>query len=343
MRHILLVMLFLLSMTTQALSLRDDYPKRYVVKRGDTLWDIAGLYLHKPWEWKALLQANSHIKNPDKIYPGALLVLRFYHKKPYIQVVSNGTVVLSPHVRTLPPDDPIPAIQLIDILPFLDASLVMDKNRLRRAPYILAFKAEHMMAGQGDEVYVKNLHRCCMMPINGPIPYAIYRPGRAVYSPFRKGCLGYKAELVGYGELASGGDPAIVLITEMTDGIKLNDRVMYDDFEGFNLYFEPKEPPRSIHAAIIDIGDDFKQGAVGSVVLLDRGQDAGLEPGDVLAIYGAKRLVCQKRRACRRRSVALPRERVGELMIFRTFTKTSYGLVIRSIRSVQLKDRVTNP
>lgn len=343
MRQLLLAVLVVLSMTAQALSLREDYPKRYVVKRGDTLWDIAALYLHKPWEWKALLNANSHIKNPDKIYPGAVLVLRFYHKKPYIQVLSNGTVVLSPHVRDLPPDDAIPPIQLIDVLPFLDASLVMDRNKLKRAPYVLAFKTEHMMAGQGDEVYVKNLYRCCTTPKNGPIPYAIYRPGRPLYSPFRRGCLGYKAQLVGYGELLAGGDPAIVLITELTDGIKLNDRVMYNDFEGFDLYFEPREPSVHVRAAIIDIANDFKQGAVGFVALIDRGKDIGLEPGDVLAIYGKKRLVCQKRRACKRRSVALPRERVGEMMIFRTFSKTSYGLVIRSTRAIELKDRVANP
>ncbi|PID64699.1 MAG: peptidoglycan-binding protein, partial [Gammaproteobacteria bacterium] len=48
---------------------RTDAPDRYVVKRGDTLWHIAGLFLKNPARWKEIWHANPKIKNPNKIYP----------------------------------------------------------------------------------------------------------------------------------------------------------------------------------------------------------------------------------------------------------------------------------
>ncbi|ROO25298.1 hypothetical protein SAHL_14565, partial [Salinisphaera orenii YIM 95161] len=55
--------------------IRDDAPLRYVVKPGDTLWDIAGYYLRDPWYWPQLWNDNPDIDNPHRIRPGDVLVL----------------------------------------------------------------------------------------------------------------------------------------------------------------------------------------------------------------------------------------------------------------------------
>ena len=47
-----------------AVELRRDHPDTYVVKKGDTLWDIAGRFLKRPWLWPEIWLANPQVKNP---------------------------------------------------------------------------------------------------------------------------------------------------------------------------------------------------------------------------------------------------------------------------------------
>ena len=56
--------------------LAPNAPDHYVVKRGDTLWGIAGVYLRRPWSWPQLWGMNKQaIANPHLIYPGQTLYL----------------------------------------------------------------------------------------------------------------------------------------------------------------------------------------------------------------------------------------------------------------------------
>lgn len=341
MRYILITISLLLSCSVQSLTLRADYPKRYTVQPGDTLWGIASQYLNNPWEWKTLWHANPQIKNPGHLYPGAVLELHYHQKNPYLRILSNGTIKLSPYMRPTNIENAIPAIPLMDIKPFLNASLVMDSNLLDNAPYIVSYVGQHMLGGQGDEVYVKNLHPSETLPEGATISYAVYRTGCPYLEQKTQRLLGYKATIVGYGELVRGGDPATVLLTEITEGVRIRDRVMLNDYPEFNLSFEPKTPLYPIKANIIDLPPTYTQGAVGLVALIDRGQDAGLEPGDVLAIYSHKRFIPDPLYS--NKSILLPRERLGELMIFRTFSTTSFALVVHSDRVIHLNDIVTNP
>lgn len=341
MRCLFIILLFLLSFGADALSLRSDYPRRYVVQPGDSLWEIAQKYLDNPWEWKALWHANPHIKNPNRLYPGAVIELRYYQRNPYLHVLSNGTIKLSPYVRPMPIGNAIPPVPLLDIKPFLNASLIMDQDRLQNAPYVVAYMGERMLGGQGDQLYVKKLHPSTVMPKGATIAYAVYRPGCPYFDPKTQELLGYKATLVGYAELMRGGEPATILLTEITEGVKIKDRVMLNDYPEFNLYFEPSAPLYPVEGKIIELPPAYTQGAIGLVAVINKGQNAGLEAGNVLGIFSPRRVVADPLK--QNSSVTLPRERIGDVMIFRTFSKTSLGLVVRSNQTVHLMDIVTNP
>lgn len=349
MRYLLLLFCLVVVIPGYTYTLRTDAPSRYVVKQGDTLWGISCRYLTNPWEWKSLWHANPQIKNPKRLYPGAVIELRYDRHRPYLKVLSNGTIRLSPFLRPEPLDDPIPAISLEDIRPFLDGSLVLDKASLANAPYVIAFMTEHMLGAQGDEVYVENLCPNYELPPGVTISYAIYRPCGVYLEPVTKRCLGYKATLIGYAELVRGGNPATILLTDIKQGVNIEDRVMPNNHPEFDLYFEPRAPSMPIKGEIVDLPGDYSQGAEGLVVVVDRGQDAGLLPGDVLGVYSRPRGVSNthyryvKNGPCQFPCVMLPPERIGEVMVFRTFTHTSFALVMRSIRAIRKLDIVTNP
>ncbi|WP_173236220.1 LysM peptidoglycan-binding domain-containing protein [Legionella antarctica] len=345
MRFFLLFFCFTLSSANHALSLRADFPPRYVVQNGDTLWNIASRYLKNPWEWKALWHANPHIKNPNRLYPGAILILDYYKSTPYIRVLSNGTIKLSPDIRAHPLDDAIPPIPLNQIRPFLDASLILDEDVLFRAPYVVAYMGERMLGGQGDEVYVKGLHPSRELPQGGTIAYSLFRGGENYVDPINKKILGFKAALVGYGELIAGGEPATVLLTNIRAGIKIDDKVLINDSPEFDFTFEPATPTNQVKGYIIELPDGMPDGnsqsAIGSVAIISIGAESGLKSGDVLGIFKKERVIPDSKHHLI--PIVLPPERIGEAMIFRVFTKTSFALIVRSTRPVYLHDVVSNP
>lgn len=345
MNYALFIFILLWSILGHALSLRADSPKEYVIQRGDTLWSIANRYLKNPWEWKELWRANPNIKNPNHLYAGAVLALDYYQEKPYLRVLSNGTIKLSPKVRPTPLDEVIPPIPLEDIKPFLDESLILDEDVLYRAPYVVALMPERMLGDQGDPVYVKGLHPSPTLPAGGTIAYSVFRSAKSFIDPLTKEILGFQAKLVGYGELIAGGEPATMLLTNINEGIKIEDKVLINDSPEFDLYFEPSAPTTAVRGIILDMPTNMpkgnSQGAVGNIIVLNIGVNAGLKAGDVLGVFAKARVVPDPRNHLV--SIKLPPERIGEAMVFRPFTKTSFALIVRSTRAVYLLDTVSNP
>lgn len=344
--YILTLLCLLLPLVSHALDLKPNAPKKYTVQHGDTLWSIANNYLKNPWEWQQLWRANPHIHNPNHLYAGALLVLDTYQNKPYLRVLSNGTIKLSPTIRRREVEEKIPAIPLEDIKPFLTESLILDEPVLQRAPYVIALSREHMLGGQGDEIYVKGLHPSPIMPQGEQIEYSLFRPAKPYLDPITRRLLGFKATLVGYAELIAGGEPATIVLTGITAGVKKEDKVLINNSPEFDLYFAPSVPDTQVQGLIIELiasgmPTGTTQGAVGSIVVLNIGAESGLKAGDVLGVYAKSRRVIDPKNHLL--SIQLPAERIGEALVFRPFTKTSFALIVRSTHAVYLLDTVTNP
>src|SRR5690606_14783060 len=138
--------------------LAPDAPKSYTVRRGDTLWDIASMFLRDPWLWPEVWYVNPQVENPHLIYPGDVLALAYgAGGTPQIRLQSGGPARLNPRLRSSPLDGAIPSIPYSAISAFLSRPTVLTEEQIRNAPHVLALRDGRLAAGAGNEVYVRNL------------------------------------------------------------------------------------------------------------------------------------------------------------------------------------------
>jgi len=325
--------------------LRADHPDSYTVQKGDTLWDISGRFLQKPWQWPELWRANPQIENPHLIYPGdtvrlvyidgqpALVVERGDGSRTYKASPSSDTK-LSPQVRATPLETAIPAINLDAIQGFLVNNRIVTPAELDAAPYVVQGDSERLVLGGGDRLYVR-----------GALPesesYSFVRRGEMYHDPVTKEMLGLEATYIGLGRVvASEGDISTFFINSSREEVQIGDRVLPTEERKVDSTFFPSAPAQPVDGQLISVFGGVTQVGQWDVVVIDRGEREGLASGNVLAIY--KRGALAKDRIARD-TVRLPSERAGLLMVFRVFEKVSYGLVLATERPLAILDEVKNP
>ncbi|HSW34521.1 MAG TPA: LysM peptidoglycan-binding domain-containing protein, partial [Steroidobacteraceae bacterium] len=123
--------------TSMSVPLAADAPDRYVVKRGDTLWDIAGVFLRDPWFWPEIWYVNPAISNPHLIFPGDVLNLVYVDGKPRLTLERGETVRLSPQMRSEPLSSAIRAIPYDLLMDFVRRPQLLDRETARRQPHVV--------------------------------------------------------------------------------------------------------------------------------------------------------------------------------------------------------------
>ncbi len=325
------------------IELNPTHPERYTVVRGDTLWDIAGRFLAKPWQWPEIWHDNPQIANPHWIYPGDVLVLSFVDGKPYLQVAQRTAVVrpeelkLSPQIRVEPLGRAIPTIPLNDIQAFLIQPKVAEEGEMQNAPYIVALAEEHIGGGAGDRVYVRGL------PASPPIGYMVFRPGKVYQDAETGDVLGYEALYVAEAEFQSPGDPSTLRITKSDREVLIGDRILPIEVEKLQMRYHPHPPAHPVWGHIIAVVDGVSQIGQWNVVIIDRGAADGIEPGHVLDIRQSGAIARDVIGPVKGEVIELPNEKEGLLMVFRTYQRVSFGLVMSATRAIHLYDAVQNP
>ena len=153
------LVLFPLVSVADRLLLKAGAPEVYTVKKGDTLWDISGMYLEAPWLWPDLWEVNPSIENPHLIYPGDRISLVYVDGVPKLRINdgASGVIKLSPEVRESPLSGAIPLIQTSDIAAWVREARIVDEVELESAPYIIAGTDDRLLLSSGDRVFVTGL------------------------------------------------------------------------------------------------------------------------------------------------------------------------------------------
>ncbi len=315
------------------------HPDRYVVVRGDTLWDISARFLRDPWRWPDVWYVNPQIQNPHLIYPGDVIVLTYVDGKPRLSLERGSLVKLSPEIRSSPLDKAIPYIPLDAINQFLTRPYVIEDDTLDSKPYMVSFGREHLMGSTDNKAYVRAIES------DEEVRFDVVRPGDPYEDADTGEILGYEAQYVGNAELQRTGDPATVLVTSVEMEVNIGDRLIPVSEDVAMDSFYPKPPSRPVSGSIISVLNGVREIGQYNVVVLDRGEKDGLAPGDVLTINqrGAKIRDLVKWVENVRTHVTLPDEPAGTVMVFRTFSRVSFGLVMRASSSIHVGDRVVSP
>jgi hypothetical protein len=323
--------------------IKSTAPDRYVVVEGDTLWDIASHFLKQPWYWPEIWHVNPQVGNPHLIYPGDVLTLYYVDGKPYIQIgdgprVSGNTTKLSPQTRVEALDGHDNRLPIQAIQQFITRPRVVSKEELDQAPYVLDAQDDRLIYGSGDRVYVRGT-----APLPQDSRYSVFRPGEALIDPVTKELLGYEAILVADAKVLKTGDPATVLLEQNEREALQGDRLLPQDDEQDHAFF-PRAPQQEVDGLIISLFDAISQIGQHQIAVLNVGERNGIEKGHVLAVHQAGRLV-QDPYAGKDQSktVVLPSEKAGVVMVFRTFEKVSYALVMDATRPMHIGDTVQRP
>lgn len=334
------LLLLALGTAVQAeIRLREGHPQQYSVARGDTLWDISARFLQQPWQWPQVWAVNPQVRNPHLIYPGDVLNLVYLDGQPRIVLQrgeSRGTVRLSPQVRREALAEAIPTIPLGKINSFLLSNrIVDDAAELERAPYILAGNAERVVSGAGDRIYARGDFAA------GPAVYGLFRRGKVYSDPKSGEVLGINLDDIGSAEVvARKDDIATLRLTRTTQEVRLADRLLPTEARQISSTFMPAAPVEAIDGLILDVPRGVTQVGLLDVVTLDKGRRDGLDEGHVLAVYKTGETVRDRVTGER---IKVPDERAGLLMVFRSYDKLSYGLVLMAQRQLAVGDKIRNP
>lgn len=314
-------------------AVRDDAPRRYTVKKGDTLWDIAGYFLDDPWYWPELWYANPEIDNPHLIYPGDVLELIWVDGKPRLRRAE--TERLSPQVRELPIEAAVPTIPLDAIRQFLEGPRMVTPEELENAPYIVQFLDEHLIGGAGTEIYVRKAE-----PEDGRL-LEVVRPGGPYRDPETGEILGYEAIPIGTAEILEFADIATGTLTQTNREALIGDRLLpLQDEKALASDFYPHAPDQAVDGRIISVFDGVAEIGQYEIVAINRGEDQAMERGHVLDIFQVGR---QARDPITGEQLTLPALQAGTLMVFEVEKRVAFGLVMTATRAIHVGDSVRAP
>nr|WP_186329768.1 LysM domain-containing protein [Variovorax boronicumulans] len=344
-------------------------PDSYTVKSGDTLWGISGLFLARPWRWPELWGMNlQEIRNPHLIYPGQQLFLHRSGDRATLSLRAPGadglaTVRVSPRVRsTSLADSALPTLSPSAIEPFLTESLVVEENTLQNAPRIVSTREQRVMLAKGDRAYARGSVEFPLASVPGTQPaFRVVRNAVPLKDPVSGEVLGYEAYYLGKALLLQGEGtreitdqdgkttvevvPASMDILVSKEDIRVGDRLLPEPPPALTRYV-PHAPSGPIDGRVVSIygssGIANTNAAQSQVVAINKGTRDGLERGHVLTLLSdGGRLPDSTDPA--RAILKLPDETNGMLMVFRTFERVSYGLILDIQSGVKVGDRLVSP
>ena len=332
-------------------ALKANAPNVYVVKKGDTLWDISKRFLKNPVRWPEIWASNKHVKNPHWIFPGDRLLMCDYQGRPIIGkdegdgcegIISRylGSTSLQPQIRVESLNNTIPVIPLEHIKQWLERYTLLAPDSVQGTPYILGTADQRVLAGKGQKVYARG---------HGLVVgqrYAVYREAEPyVFTDAngKKYTAALELQQVASGIAVRGeGDVTTLELTDSYNAeVRRGDRVLpeYDPMLP-TLFYPTNAENIAAGGQIVRVLGSIGTAARHSIVTIDRGTAHGVQTGHVFSVNQKGEVVTDPKTKER---VQLPGERIGQIMVFKNFDQLSYAYVLESELPIKMGAGIQAP
>lgn len=350
----------------QTSMLVNDYPNSYVVQEGDTLWEIAGQFLRDPERWVDIWQPDDYLDNPDLIYPGDTLKLSILGGTPrvFVQRGDREVETVSPQIREQELQSAIPAIPLESIENSFTRNRIVSVAEYESAPYIVSNTGDNLAIGTGDEIFARGSF------LIGATSFEIYRVGRTYYgegitkkrafgllSTTEEEVLGLEIEYLGFASIVENvsADLKKLLVNNGTKEIQVGDRLLIREVSSIDATIFPTEPVTEMSGQIVAfLGEETLASQLDTVVI-NLGVADELQVGDILSIQKeGVRMTDEVERAkmpFRERmltlfnqdSLTIPGNDIGTLLVYKTFDRLSYAVILTGTEPAELFNEVVSP
>ncbi|NVO04624.1 MAG: LysM peptidoglycan-binding domain-containing protein [Rhodoferax sp.] len=345
-------------------------PDRYTIKSGDTLWAISKLYLKSPWRWPELWGMNlDQIKNPHRIYPGQVLLLDRSNGRATLRLEDGSTDLVPADVTTVRvsprnriealADSALPTLRPSAIEPFLAEPIIVDEAEFLAAPRIVSAQEGRVLLTRGDRAYARGQAGTPLLDDQAKEKlFRVFRSATPLKDPETGKVLGFEAIYAGKAKLTSSEStaeetdadgktttsivPARIDIVAAKEEIRVGDRLLPEPPRQVRIY-TPHAPQGKLSGRIVSVyGSAVENAAQNQVVVISKGTADGVDAGTILAVLKNGARVVDKEDATRP-TIKLPDERIGLMMVFRTFEKLSYALILEITDGVRVGDRLESP
>jgi len=320
-------------------ALRTDAPSVYTVKKGDTLWDIAGKFLSSPWRWPELWDKNPYVSNPDLIYPGDRLRLSMVDGEPRVR--RQKVERLTPEAESAPVQR-LEAISTVDrsvVLPYIDRYGLFgsDTDPQKEGGHLVAGSEERVMFATGDRVYA----RLGPQADADTTHWYTFGEPQPIRDPKTGDRLGYLVEHTGLVEMEgpSDGELHTGRIARTYAPIRRGDGLYPGTATAPKTRFLPKPAPTMEGRILRHVGEESMLGQ-GQMVVLNLGARHGLERGHVLQVRGDPRRVEDPQTE---EPTQIPARSKGTVMVIQTSEQLSFALIMENTRPISRGDRLVSP
>ncbi|RVU83463.1 LysM domain-containing protein [Leucothrix sargassi] len=316
-------------------------PKRYKVRKGDTLWAIANKFLKDPWFWPEIWDKNQRITNPHLIYPGDVL---YIYSGPR-QVRGKDTVTITdrlvPQIRVERGDgigEPISTLA-----PFLAWPRIMDERTIDNAPYIVKGQDAYLLMTADKSIYIKNFRGHAMER------YAIFSKGKEIKDPDTGRSLGFEVHYGSQVQIEKTGPITTAKPLNMKREVRVGDRILNIMSQEHDLKAPMQLPRHKIRGTVMGLYDADLISGQGQIITINKGKRDGIKLGYMLGVYKPSETVAdpypnnKKGYISESDKVRIPPERAATAVVYNVSDNFSYALITKSHREVRNGYKIGNP